>query len=66
MYKLKNLKVRNKPIRVERQKIDSVKDFTENEKLYMLNFCLKHENKPICIKEIAKLFNHIFFKKIRY
>ena len=32
----------------------------------MLNFCLKPENKPISIKEKAKLFNHIFFKNIRY
>ena len=32
----------------------------------MLNFCLKPENKPISIKEKAKIFNHIFFKSIRY
>ena len=32
----------------------------------MLNFSFKPKNKPISIKEKAKLFNHIFFKNIRY
>jgi hypothetical protein len=33
----------------------------DDEKLYMFNFCLKPEIKPISLLEKNELLNHIFF-----